>query len=99
MKFTVTKTFDALSRPMISPLLYAANFSSSAFASFRSRVSGEPAVDRSEQFARLLHLALVAPEAGEAHGSAEFPGFGLLLMGDGRARSKCASAFAVSRFG
>ena len=28
---------------------------------------GEPAVDRSEQFASLLHLALVAPEAREAH--------------------------------
>jgi hypothetical protein len=24
----------------------------------------------------LLHLALVAPEAHEAHGGAEFPGFG-----------------------
>jgi hypothetical protein len=32
----------------------------------------EPAVNRSKQFARLLHLALVAPEACEAHGSAEF---------------------------
>src|SRR5262249_13346702 len=28
----------------------------------------EPAVDRSKQFARLLHLALGTPEAGEAHG-------------------------------
>src|SRR5262249_51506298 len=33
----------------------------------------EPAVDRSKQFARLLHLALVAPEACEAHRSAQFP--------------------------
>ena len=38
----------------------------------------EPAVNRSEQFARLLHLALVTPEAREAHCGAEFPGFGLL---------------------
>jgi hypothetical protein len=30
----------------------------------------------------LLHLALVAPEPCEAHGGAEFPGFGLLLAGD-----------------
>ena len=42
----------------------------------------EPAINRSQQFARLLHLALVAPEAGEAHGGAEFPGFGLLLACD-----------------
>ena len=33
----------------------------------------EPPVDRSEQFARLLRLALVAPKAREAHGGAEFP--------------------------
>jgi hypothetical protein len=31
---------------------------------------------------RLLHLALVAPEAREAHGGAEFPGFCLLLTSD-----------------
>ena len=31
---------------------------------------GEPAVNWSQQFVRLLHLALVAPEAREAHGSA-----------------------------
>ena len=34
----------------------------------------EPAVDRSEQVASLLHLALVTPEAREAHCGAEFPG-------------------------
>ena len=39
----------------------------------------EPPVNRSKQFARLLHLALVAPETREAHGGAEFPGLGLLL--------------------
>ena len=42
----------------------------------------EPAVDWSEQFARLLHLALVAPEACEAHGGAEFPGFRSLRTRD-----------------
>src|SRR5262249_55529467 len=43
----------------------------------------EPPVHRSQQIARLLHLALVAPEAREACGGAEFPGFGLLLAGNG----------------
>ncbi len=42
----------------------------------------EPPVNRSQQFVCLLQLALVAPEAGEAHCGAEFPGFGLLLAGD-----------------
>ena len=43
----------------------------------------KPPVNRSQQFARLLHLALVAPETREAHGGAEFPGLCLLLAGDG----------------
>src|SRR5262249_48090089 len=34
-----------------------------------------------QQFARLLYLPLVAPEAGGAHGGAGVPGFGLLLSG------------------
>jgi hypothetical protein len=58
----------------------------------------EPAVNRSEQFARLLHLALVAPEACEAHGGAEFPGFGVLLA----RHRECAveiGAFAASGLG
>src|SRR5262249_36584622 len=42
----------------------------------------KPPVNRSQQFARLLHLALVAPEPREAHGGAEFPGFRLLLASD-----------------
>ena len=33
----------------------------------------EAPVDRSQQFTRLLHFALVAPEACEARGGAEFP--------------------------
>ena len=43
----------------------------------------EPAVNRSQQFASLLRLALVAPEACEAHCGAKFPGLGLLLARDG----------------
>ena len=42
----------------------------------------EPPVNGSQQFARLLHLALVAPEAGHAHCYAKLPGFGLLLARD-----------------
>ena len=49
----------------------------------RVEAFGEPPVNRSQELARLLHLALVAPEACEAHGGAEFPGFGLLLPCDG----------------
>jgi hypothetical protein len=44
-----------------------------------SRGKWPPQEDRSQKFARLLHLALATPEACEAHGDAEFPGFGLLL--------------------
>ena len=49
----------------------------------RIKALSEPPVNRSQQFARLLRLTLVTPEAREAHGGAEFPGFGLLLTGDG----------------
>jgi hypothetical protein len=48
---------------------------------------------------RLLHLALVAPEAREAFGGAEFQGFGLLLGATSSARSKYIWAFAASRSG
>ena len=40
---------------------------------------GEPAVNRSEKLARLVPLALIAPEPRHAHRRAEFPGFCLLL--------------------
>jgi len=46
----------------------------------RVEAFGEPAVDRGKQFARLLHLALVAPEAGEAHCGAQLQRFRSLLM-------------------
>ena len=49
----------------------------------RVKPFSKPPVNRSKQFARLLQLALVAPEACEAHGGAEFPGFGLLLARGG----------------
>ena len=38
----------------------------------RIETFGEPAVDRSKQFARLLHLALVAPEPRRAHCRMEY---------------------------
>jgi hypothetical protein len=48
----------------------------------RVKSLGEPAVDRSEKLARLIPLALIAPEARHAHRGAEFPGFGVLRAGD-----------------
>ena len=45
----------------------------------RVKPFSEPAVDRSQQFASLLRLALVTPEAREAHCGAQFPGLGLLF--------------------
>ena len=53
----------------------------------------EPPVNRSQQFARLLHLALVAPKACEAHGGAEFPGLGSLLASDRLRTIKICSCF------
>ena len=47
----------------------------------RVKAFREPAVDRSEQFASLLHLALVTPEALEAHCGAEFPRWTLAWRG------------------
>ena len=69
----------------LADVAHVASCSSSDFASLqiaRVKALGEPGIHRSQQIARLLHLALVAPETGEAHGGAEFPGFGLLLTGD-----------------
>jgi hypothetical protein len=40
---------------------------------------GEPAINRSEQFASLLCLPLVAPEPRHAHYCAQLPGLCLLL--------------------
>jgi hypothetical protein len=48
----------------------------------RVETFGKPAVNRSQQFARLLHLALVTSETREAHGGAEFKGLRLLLACD-----------------
>ena len=39
----------------------------------RVEAFGEPAVDRSEQFASLLRLPLIAPEPRHAHRGAQFP--------------------------
>ena len=45
----------------------------------RVEAFSEPAVDRSEKIARLIPLALIAPETGEAHRRAQFPGLCLLI--------------------
>jgi hypothetical protein len=45
----------------------------------------------------LLHLALVAPEACEAHGGAEFPGFRLLLAGDRESALEIGFRFRSTR--
>jgi len=63
----------------------------------RVEAFSEPAVDRSEQFASLLRLALVAPKASEAHCSAEFPGFCLLLARDGERASEFDRPDVASR--
>src|ERR1700748_163408 len=54
----------------------------------------EPPVHGSEQFARLLRLALVAPEACEARGGAKLPRFGLLLTGDRKSTIKIFLRFS-----
>src|SRR5262249_32782583 len=51
----------------------------SVFQIDRVEALSEPAVDRSEQFASLLRLALVAPEAGPTDRRAQLPRFFLLL--------------------
>ena len=43
---------------------------------------GEPAVDRRQQRARFVPLALLLPQATEAHGGAQLQRFGLLAVGD-----------------
>jgi len=58
--------------------------SSNALASFKGRrvqAFGEPTVDWREQFARFGALALIAPQASEPNGRAEFPKFRLLFAG------------------
>ena len=59
----------------------------------------EPAVNRSKQFARLLHLSLVTPEAGEALGGSDFPGFCSLLAGYGKRTLEVRLGFAASGSG
>jgi hypothetical protein len=53
---------------------------------------GEPAVDRREQITGFGAAILVAAESGEAHGGAQFPELGLLLLGD-------AQGFAIQFLG
>ena len=58
----------------------------------------EPAVNWSKQFARLPHLALVAPEAREAHCGAQFPGLCPLLTSDGKRAFEIRFRFRDIRF-
>src|SRR5215831_9078539 len=44
---------------------------------------GEPAVDRCQQFVGFGALALALPQASQAGGGAQLPGFGLLAAGNG----------------
>src|SRR6202047_4459604 len=53
---------------------------------------GKPAVDRREKIAGFSAAALVAAEPGEAHGGAQFPELGPLLLGD-------AQGFAIQLLG
>src|SRR5262245_51654850 len=43
---------------------------------------GEPAIDCRQQVVGLGPLALLLPQVSEAGGGAQFPGFGLLTVGD-----------------
>jgi hypothetical protein len=43
---------------------------------------GEPAIDRGQQGTRLGPLALLLPEAAQARGDPQLPGFGLLAAGN-----------------
>jgi hypothetical protein len=45
----------------------------------RIKALGEPAIDRGQQRRGFRPLALLLPQAREAHGSAEFEGLGLLV--------------------
>ena len=48
----------------------------------RTETFSEPTVDGGEKIASFDAAALVAAEPGEAHSSAQFPEFGLLLPGN-----------------
>src|SRR6516225_2534273 len=58
----------------------------------RVKALREPRVNRSQQFARLLRLALVAPEACQAHRGAQFIGLSLLPFCDPQRRFEGALA-------
>ncbi len=48
----------------------------------RVKALGEPAIHRGQQIVGVLAPALDLPQASQAGGSAEFPGFGVLVAGD-----------------
>jgi hypothetical protein len=48
----------------------------------RVKSLSEPPINRRQQVVGVLAPALLLPQAGEAHGGAEFQGFGVLVAGD-----------------
>ena len=71
----------------------------SLFQIERVEAFGEPAVDRSEQIAGLLPLALIAPEPRHAHCRAQFPGLCLLLTRDSERTLEICLRFRSVRLG
>ena len=65
----------------------------------RVEAFSEPSVDRSEQFASLLRLPLIAPEPRHARGSAKFPGFSLLLTCNRERTLEISFSFCGVRLG
>jgi hypothetical protein len=66
--------------------------------SARVKALGKPAVDRSEKLARLIPLALIAPETGHAHRGAQLPGLGLLLASNGERAVEICFCFCCISF-
>src|SRR5499427_8006824 len=59
----------------------------------RVKPLGEPAVDRCQQLVGFCALALLLPQASQAHSSAQFQGFGLLAAGDVEGLTKTPPGF------
>src|SRR5262245_32976672 len=55
----------------------------------------EPVVDRGEQVMGFLAFALLLPESSETGGSAEFPGFRTLGLGDGNGLVETGCSFGL----
>jgi hypothetical protein len=55
----------------------------------------EPAVDRCQELVGLGALTLLLPQATQAHGGAQLPGFGLLAAGNGQGLLEAGFGFQV----